>query len=116
MLTITNAQRLQMEIGIEIPFEQTEIYLLEEGLNAEDTYDPTSNQNKRQILATALAVLNSIANNITHMKNYKEDDISVSQFAENLRERIDQLERKLRMTTANDESNNNSNAFMLFSN
>lgn len=44
------------------------------------------------------------------MKNYKQDDISVSQFAENIQSRIDQLERKIRTMKTDDETN----FFMLF--
>jgi len=104
-----------MEIGITIPEEQLTVYLAEENVNGSDNYEPSSQVNKRKIYSAALAVLNSLANNPNNMKAYKEDDISVSEFAESIQNRIEQLERKIRMMTASDMESNSSNTFMLFS-
>lgn len=94
---MTNIERLQMETkGITLTPDELEIYLQENGLACNTDYNPTSNTNKRNILKTALSILESIANQPDLMKNYKQDDISVSQFHENLMSRIDQLERKIR--------------------
>ena len=48
------------------------------------------------ILKSALSILESVANQPALMKDYKQDDISISQFHENLQNRIDQLEIKIR--------------------
>jgi len=48
------------------------------------------------------------------MKNYKEDDITVSDFADSIQNRIGQLERKIRMMAVTDDSNSNNSKFMLF--
>lgn len=94
---MTNLERLQLEIkSISLTTDELNIYLQESDLTANDTYNPQSNTNKRNILKSALSILESIANQPELMKNYKQDDISVSQFHENLMARIDQLERKIR--------------------
>lgn len=110
---MTNSERLLMEIGIDIPSEQLSVYLAEEGLTDSDQYDPSS-ANKRKIYLAALSVLNSIANNPQSMKAYRQDDITVSDFAESLQNRIDQLERKIRMMSSTETTTNQSNTFMLF--
>lgn len=89
------------------------MYLEENGLKHTDEYIPSSNANKRNIYKSALAILESIANNPMLMKNYKQDDMTVSAFAENIQSRIDQLERKIRQMQ-NDEGNGESSFFMLF--
>lgn len=109
-----NAERLNMEIGMTIPADQITIYLAEEGLTDTDNYDPNSKVNKRSIYAASLAILNSIANNPQTMKDYKEDDISVSAFADSIQNRIDQLERLIRMMPVSNDTAANSSTFMLF--
>ena len=94
---MTNIDRLEMETkGITLTPDELDIYLQENGLASNTDYNPASNTNKRNILKTALSILESIANQPQLMKSYKQDDISVSQFHENLMARIDQLERKIR--------------------
>ncbi|ABO48920.1 conserved hypothetical protein [Desulforamulus reducens MI-1] len=94
---MTNIERLNLEIkGIDLTIDELSIYLQEQNLESNIEYNPTSNTNKRNILKTALAILESIANQPQLMKSYKQDDITVSQFHENLQSRIDQLERKIR--------------------
>lgn len=111
---MTNKERLSMEIGITIPDEQITVYLAEEGLNDADNYDPASAINKRKIYSAALSILNSIANNPQNLRNYKVDDMTVTDFAESIQSRIDQLERKIRMMAVTDNETSQSNTFMLF--
>lgn len=116
---MTNIERLQLETkGITLTPDELSVYLLEEGItNPDDEYDASSSTAKRKIYSAALAILNSVANNPTLMKSYKQDDITVSDFADSLQNRIDQLERKIRTMTINGSDNNNgSNTFMLFGN
>lgn len=94
---MNNTDRLLMEIkGIDLTPSEIEVYLQENNLVAAEEYNPSSNTNKRNILKTALAILESVANQPELMRNYKMDDITVSQFHENLQNRIDQLEMKIR--------------------
>lgn len=93
---MTNLERLQLEIkGIDLTPAEYDIYLAESNLSAHIDYNPTSNTNKRNILKAALNILESIANNPALMKNYKQDDISVSDFHENLMARINHLQNKI---------------------
>lgn len=111
---MTNLQRLLLECqGIELSQEEASIYLQENNLNHFDEYVPTSNTNKRAILKTALSVLESIANNPTLMRSYKSDDMTISDFATNLQNRIDQLDRKIRQLPTSEYAD--SSFFMLFS-
>ncbi|NLT96537.1 MAG: hypothetical protein GXW85_13600 [Clostridia bacterium] len=100
---MTNLERLKMEISdISYTDEQLIVFLLENNLVAGEEYDPTSNTNKKNILKTALAILEAIANNPQLMKSYKSEDISVLEFSQNLQNRIDQLERKIRLLPDDD--------------
>ena len=95
---MTNLERLKMECeGINLTDDKLTIYLQENDLVPTVEYDPSSKTNKKNILKTALSILESIANNVSNMKNYKTDDISISQFSENLNNRIDALNRKIRL-------------------
>jgi hypothetical protein len=112
--SMTNLERLQMEIkDIVLTEAEKEVYLQENSLSPDGEYNPQSIINKRNILKTALSILESIANNPTTMKNYKKDDITISKFSENIQNRIEQLERKTRQMSINDEMSD-SNYFMLF--
>lgn len=111
---MTNLQRLEMEVqGITLTHEQLRMYLEENGIKHTDDYFPSSHTNKRSIYKSALSILESIANNPMLMKNYKQDDMTVSAFAENLQSRIDQLERKIRQMQM-DDGKVESSFFMLF--
>ncbi|HZG59382.1 MAG TPA: hypothetical protein VEY68_02600 [Anoxybacillus sp.] len=112
---MTNLQRLLLEIkGIELDQNELAVYLQENELNPHDEYVPSSATNKRNIYKTALSILESIANNPSLMKTYKVDnDITISDFHENLLNRIDQLERKIR-SMKSDEEIQTGNVFMLF--
>lgn len=91
---MTNLERVKMEIkDINLTDAELEIYLMEQDLTATNEYTKVDNL---QILKTTLAILESIANNPSMMKSYKTDDISVSNFSENIQSRIDQLNRKIR--------------------
>lgn len=94
--TIDNLERLKMEIkGFDIPDNELIVYLMENDLTDTDIYNPKSNTNKKAIYQTALNVLESIANSPETLKNYKTDDISITHFATNLQNRIDDLRRKI---------------------
>ncbi|MBY6278309.1 hypothetical protein [Symbiobacterium thermophilum] len=111
---MTNLQRLMLEIkGIDLDQNELIVYLEENGLKAYDEYNPQSATNKRNIYKTALSILESIANNPKLMKAYKLDDMTVTDFHENLLNRIDQLERKIR-SMKTDEQEQTGNVFMLF--
>lgn len=100
---MTNLERLKMEISdISYSDEQLSVFLLENELTGIVEYDPQSNTNKKNILKTALSILEAIANNPQLMKSYKTEDISVTEFSENLQSRIDQLERKIRILPDDD--------------
>lgn len=109
-------ERLQLETqGITLSADELSIYLAEEGVvSPELDYDPSSNLSKRQIYSAALAILNSVANQPNLMKSYKSDDITITDFADSIQNRIDQLERKIRMMAVTDDMNSNSSTFMLF--
>lgn len=99
-----NLARLKMEIeGFDIEDEKLIVYLMENDLTDITEYNPKSNTNKKAIYTTALNVLESIANNPESMKNYKTDDISITHFATNIQNRIDDLRKKI-STMANDEN------------
>ncbi len=111
---MTNLQRLMLEIkNIDLDQNELIVYLEENGLKAHDEYNPQSATNKRNIYKTALSILESIANNPTLMRSYKLDDMTVTDFHENLLNRIDQLERKIRQMKT-DEQEQTGNVFMLF--
>lgn len=109
---MNNLQRLELETkGITLDAQELVMYLSEQGLNAYDDYLSDSLSNKKAIYSTSLSILESVANDVTLMKSIKIDDMTVSQFHENLMKRIDQLERKVRTMKSD---NNSSNVFMLY--
>ena len=100
---MTNLERLKMEIkGYDITDDELIVYLMENDLDYNIEYDAKSNTNKKAIYQTALNVLESIANSPETLKNYKSKDISITHFATNLQNRIDDLRKKI-STMANDE-------------
>ncbi|MFT9819407.1 hypothetical protein [Lysinibacillus sp. NPDC056185] len=111
-MNITNLQRLKYDIqGIELDDTQLTVYLAENGLQATDTYDVNDTTNLKGIYATALSVLEGLANNPTMMKAIKLDDMTVSEFSDNIMKRIDQLDNKIRQIKV---SNNSSSTFLLY--
>lgn len=112
---MNNLQRLQLETkGINLEQDELVIYLQENNLQPFVEYNPQSATSKKSIFQSALSVLESIANNPTTMKSYKMDDMTVSDFHENLLSRIDQLERKVRTLKTDEQIQNETNFFMLF--
>ncbi len=112
-IDMDNIDRLKMEIGgIELPYEELIVYLEEEGINGDATYNASSKANKKAIYATALAILNSIANQPHLIKNYRQDDMTIDSFAKYLQSRVDQLEKKIRQMPNEDSAP--SNFFNLF--
>ena len=110
---MTNLQRLLLEVqSINLQQDELSIYLQENDLQPHNEYIPSSQLNKRNIYRTALSILESIANNPATMKNYKMDDTTVSDFSDNIQNRIDQLERKIRTMPIDEQTD--SNYFMLF--
>lgn len=110
---MTNEERLKMEIvGIPLEVHEIGIYLLENDLRADGTYDASSGVNKRNIYLSALSILNSIANQPNSMKNYKQDDMSVYDFSKHLQARIEQLENAINSIPLDD--NLPKNYFNLF--
>lgn len=104
-------QRLEMEIkNIELSQNELIIYIEENGLNPHEQYNPQSLTAKKAIYKTALSVLESVANDITLMTNMKLDDMTVSEFSDNLASRIDQLTRTIRTM----KSDSNTDIFMLY--
>lgn len=113
MIHLNNIQRLEMETkGIQLDQQELIIYLQENGLQPHDEYNATSLDNKKAIYQTSLGILESIANNPELMKSIKMDDMSVSQFHENLSQRIDQMYKTIRQMKTDQSSN--SDIFMLF--
>ncbi|OLN22917.1 hypothetical protein BTO30_07165 [Domibacillus antri] len=114
---MNNLQRLELETkGVTLSQNELSIYLEETDLNPTAEYVPSNESNKVQIYQAALSVLESIANNPTLMKSVKLDDMTVSDFADSIQSRIDQLERKVRTMKQNIQSANESSVFMLFDN
>ncbi|MED4567957.1 hypothetical protein P9302_00435 [Brevibacillus agri] len=114
---MTNQKRLNMEIkGITLTPDEIAVYLQENGLNVNDTYNATDKAQTRKIYETALSILESIANQPALMKNYSQDDQTVSQFHENLMARIDQLDNKINKLKREEDkaANQNGSFFMLF--
>jgi len=105
---MTYLDRIKLELQ-DISFNDAELTVLaqENGIsNPALEYDPISNTSKRAIYSTVLSVLEAIANNPNLMKNYKNEDISIMDFAESIQNRISQLERKIRLLPSDDISDN----------
>lgn len=106
---MTNLERLKMAIkGIDFTDEELTIYLQENSLVSTDTYVSTSNTNKKNILRTALSILEDVANQPQLMKTFKLEDMTISQFSENLQNRIEALEKKIRQIPDDDNINSSS--------
>lgn len=113
MILLNNIQRLELEVqGINLSQDELTVYLMEADLTPHTEYNPQSATSKRNIYRAALSILESISNNPASMKNYKQDDMTITDFHENLLSRIDQLERKIRNMKTDEQSD--SNFFMLF--
>lgn len=96
---MTTLERIKLELQ-EITFTDIEllIFAQENGIpDASAEYDPESNDSKRNMYKTVLSILEAIANNPALMKNYKNDDITITDFADSIQARISMLERKIRL-------------------
>jgi hypothetical protein len=112
---MNNLQRLELETkSIQLSQDELTVYLQENNLESFDEYNPQSATNKKNIYRSALSILESIANNPANLKSYKLDDMTVSDFADSLMARFDQLDRKIRLLKDDDQIQNESNFFMLF--
>lgn len=112
-----NKQRLELEIkGITLEDNEIIVYLMENDLVATEAYNPKSNTNKRNIYSTALSILESLANNPSMMKSIKVDDMTVSEFHENLMKRIDQLEGKVRDMPLDDDGSGTGGSYFIMYN
>lgn len=115
-----NIERLKMELGSVLPSDdELTIRLQEAGIpDATAAYDPQSNANKKQIYEATLSVLSSVANDVKLLRNYREEDQSISGFAQNIQNRIMQLENQIRKMSDYDSDDTddtaNANFFMLF--
>lgn len=110
-----NIERVKMEVkGITLTDTEWEVYLSENELISTEVYQPNVLLNKKKIYATALSILESIANNPNDMKDYKLDDMTVSQYHENLMARIDQLQAKIDKLQQEENTTNDTSFFMLF--
>lgn len=111
-----NIERIKLEVkGITLTDTEWEVYLSENGLIPNEVYQPNVQLNKKKIYMTALSILESVSNDINLMKNYVIDDMTVSQFHENLMARIDQLQNKIDNLQVEDtNTTSDSSFFMLF--
>ncbi len=108
---MTNLERLKMELrDINIPDDELIVYLMENDLTDTNEYDAGSKTNLKNIYRTAASVLESIANSPATMKNYKTEDISITHFHTNIMQRIDYLNRKIRLMADDDDSFNDGGA------
>lgn len=111
-MNITNLERLKMDInGIDLDDNKLTIYLLENGLQAGEQYNTNDTANLKAIYSTALSVLEGVANDITLMRTIKLDDMTVSEFHDNIMKRIDQLDNKIRQIKV---GNTNSSTFLFY--
>ena len=109
---MTNLERFNIELGdmsSKITDDVKQVYLMEADLDFNNEY---TKENKVNIYQATLSFLNSLANNPQAMREYKTDDLTISSFAENIQNRIEQLEQSIRKMKI--EQKNKSDFFMLF--
>lgn len=112
---MNNLRRLQLETkGIDLDQNELIVYLSENDLEPFTAYNPQSATSKKAIYQSALSILESVANSPNTLKNIRHEDMSVSEFATNIQNRIDQLERKISKLKTDEQLENESNFFMLF--
>ena len=108
-----NLQRLDLEIqGIDLAAEDKSMFLEENGLDANAEYDTSSNTNKRNMYKTALSILEALANNPMLMRNYKTEGTSITDFADALNNRIQLLDRKIRLLPTDEQMQNDTSNFV----
>lgn len=111
---MTNLERFEIELGdmsSKIDHDTKIVYLMEADLDFNSEY---IKENKINIYQATLSFLNSLANNPQAMKTFRTDDLTISSFAENIQNRIEQLEQSIRKMKI--EQKNKSDFFMLFNN
>lgn len=108
--------RTKLELqNITLTDDEITIRLQESGISDPSTdYNPSFNTDKKAIYTTVLSILESIANDPQQMRTIREEDQSISDVSANLQNRIDQLNRKIRMMDSSDDENNDSSFFSLF--
>lgn len=112
---MTNLERLKIEIeGLNIENDKLIVYLMENNLEHDKDYNPQSKSNLKSIYKTAVSILESIANNPQAMKNYKTEDVSITHFHSNLMNRIDYLNRKIRMMPDDNDFNDDGGATVTY--
>lgn len=109
---MNNKERIKLEIkSIQLTDDELNIYLQENGLDPLSEYQASNLESQKAVYTTTLSILESLANNPENYKNIKMDDLSVSQFSENIQKRIYHLTRKIR---AMKTESKNSDTFMLY--
>lgn len=109
---MNNLQRIEMETkGIKLTQQELVVYLQENGLDPHASYEADNRVSQKAVYSTALSILESLANNPENFKHIKMDDMSVSEFSENLQRRINHLTRKIRLFKT---ETRDSDVFMLF--
>ena len=113
----TNLIRVKMELDLQSDDyidSSTRMYMVENGLEPDEIY-VANNSNKRKVYMTVRDVLVKISNNPRIMKEYKTDEMSVTKFYDNLLNRIDRLDRQIRMMpTGEDDTAGESDVFGYF--
>lgn len=124
---MTNKERLLIEIQGVIPTNLSnanitievsnfnsmcDIYLEEFNLPKDEEYDPQSNTNKKLIYQTAKQVLENVANNPQYMRDYKTEDITVTEFHKNLLSQIQYLNSKISTMLDDDFHTGNETSFI----
>ncbi|GKV65592.1 MULTISPECIES: hypothetical protein [unclassified Sporosarcina] len=109
---MNNMERIKLETkGIQLTDDELKIYLQENGLEPLSEYKASNLESQKAVYTTTLSILESLANNPENYKNIKMDDLSVSQFSENIQKRIYHLTRKIRTMKTETKS---TDTFMLY--
>lgn len=109
---MNNLQRVEMEVkGIKLTQQELIVYLEENGLSPHTEYQADNQDSVRAIYATSLSILESLANVPENFKNIKMDEMSISQFSENINRRINHLTQKVRSMQKTPRT---TDTFMLF--
>lgn len=92
---MTNLERLKLELANKDYFTDTEytVFLEENGLKSDDTYNKKENQ--LELLQTVLAIFQALINNIELYMKVQTEFTTVSSAYKNLQGRIDELEKRI---------------------
>ncbi|WP_123052982.1 hypothetical protein [Clostridium sp. JN-1] len=109
-------ERLKTELSHKDYFTDDEysMYLSENKLNSTDTYNKTTMQ--RNLLLTVIDILEAISNDIDIMRKVEDTttNMSVSECAKYLEQRIERIKDKIATLPDPDDTGEDSNVFMLF--